>query len=139
MRIKAMLLLLGMCAAACSALGQRPQAPTRAVPTFSLNLPTGTPLPPTLVPIMSPTPTSQVGWPVATITIVSSLPMSGPSQSTSQAFVNAETLRLQQANYLACNGKYKLALQALDDSSKKANGWDPNLETVNVGTATENA
>ena len=139
MKAIALLLLLGLSTAACSFRTPQPDTSAGTVPTFSLHAPTGTPIPATLEPIYTATPTPNLKWPVATLTIVSSLEMSGASKSISQALVNAETLRLQQANYVACNGKYKLAYQALDNASKKAGGWDPNLETVNLGLATENA
>ena len=137
MKTKVVALLLGILMAACSVLVPKPVVPSSAAPTFFLNLPTATPLLPTLVPMMTATATPNVKGPLATLTIISSLPMSGTSKDTTRALVNAEMLRLQQANYQACKGRYRLAFQALDDADKKSGTWNPDLETVNIGAATE--
>ncbi len=137
MKRKAITLVLALCAVSCSVLSPRATEPTKVFPTYNANLPTDTPLPPTLVPIYTATPTANVNWPVATLTIVASLGTKGSSSAESRAIQNAEKLRLVQANYLACRGKYQLAYQTLNDINKKTMAWDPNLETDNVTTAVE--
>src|SRR5574341_1050494 len=47
------------------------------------------------------------GGAATTLKIVSSLPMTGASLTQTQTIVNSEMLRLEQANYSACGGKYK--------------------------------
>jgi branched-chain amino acid transport system substrate-binding protein len=156
MNLKAFIAALMIATSACNALlGPSHSNPTTAdagVPTFYLNLPTPTPIPPTVVlptfPVKGPTPsrtprppatptstptsTPSVRWPVATLTIVSSMPMSGSVSITPRAFVNAEQLRLEQAGYKACGGKYALAFKPLDDASFYAAGMDTSLETQNA-------
>ena len=136
MKAKLIVLLLGIATFACVP-GPRPTGPTKAIPTFYINPPTSTPVTPTLAPFVTPTATPKVKWPVATLTIVSSLPISGTSKSAVQAMVNAETLRLKQASYKACGGKYELAFRSLDDASRTSGIWDPELENRNVTTAVE--
>jgi branched-chain amino acid transport system substrate-binding protein len=70
-----------------------------------------------------------------TLKIVSSLPMTGSSLTQTQTIVNAEQLRLSQANYQACGGKYKLAYEAWDDASAAQGQWDPAVETENGNKA----
>jgi branched-chain amino acid transport system substrate-binding protein len=71
----------------------------------------------------------------ATLKIVSSLPMTGASLTQTQTIVNAEMLRLEQANYSACGGKYKLEYEAWDDASAALGKWDPAVETENGNKA----
>src|SRR5581483_678828 len=71
----------------------------------------------------------------ATLKIVSSLPMTGASLTQTQTIVNAEQLRLEQANYSACGGKYKIAYEAWDDASAALGKWDPAVETENANKA----
>ena len=160
MKLRAFIAALMIATTACSMLS-RPATSTpaaAAAPTFFIVLPTATGIPPTqvlptfpvkvqgptptrFIPVPTPTstltPTPNVPWPVSTLTIVSSLPMIGPTRSTAKAFVNAETLRLRQANFRACGGKYGLDYQAMDASSKYAGGWDASVETENATSAVE--
>src|SRR5512138_2176510 len=70
-----------------------------------------------------------------TLKIVSSLPMTGSSLTQTQTIVNAEQLRLAQANSQACGGKYKLSYEAWDDASAAQGQWDPAVETENGNKA----
>ena len=70
-----------------------------------------------------------------TLKIVSSLPMTGSSLTQTQTIVNAEQLRLAQANNQACGGKYTLAYEAWDDASAAQGQWDPAVETENGNKA----
>ena len=70
-----------------------------------------------------------------TLKIVSSLPMTGSSLTQTQTIVNAEQLRLAEANSQACGGKYKLAYEAWDDASAAQGQWDPAVETENGNKA----
>ncbi len=71
----------------------------------------------------------------ATLKIVSSLPMTGASLTQTQTIVNAEQLRLAQANNQACGGKYKISYEAWDDASAALGKWDPAVETENANKA----
>ncbi len=70
-----------------------------------------------------------------TLKIVSSLPMTGSSLTQTQTIVNAEQLRLAQANNQACGGKYQLSYEAWDDASAAQGQWDPAVETSNGNKA----
>src|SRR5512138_1609732 len=70
-----------------------------------------------------------------TLKIVSSLPMTGSSLTQTQTIVNAEQLRLAQANNQACGGKYNLSYEAWDDASAAQGQWDPAVETENGNKA----
>src|SRR6266496_2864758 len=70
-----------------------------------------------------------------TLKIVSSLPMTGASLTQTQTIVNAEQLRLDQANSQACGGKYTLSYEAWDDASAALGKWDPAVETENGNKA----
>ncbi len=70
-----------------------------------------------------------------TLKIVSSLPLTGSSLTQTQTIVNAEELRLAEANNQACGGKYKLTYQSLDDASAAQGQWDPAVETENANKA----
>lgn len=71
----------------------------------------------------------------ATLKIVSSLPMTGASLTQTQTIVNAEQLRLAQANSQACGGKYKISYEPWDDASAALGKWDPAVETENANKA----
>ncbi len=71
----------------------------------------------------------------ATLKIVSSLPMTGASLTQTQTIVNAEQLRLEQANSQACGGKYTISYEAWDDASAALGKWDPAVETENGNKA----
>jgi branched-chain amino acid transport system substrate-binding protein len=75
------------------------------------------------------------GGTAKTLKIVSSLPMTGSSLTQTQTIVNAEQLRLAQANNSACGGKYTLAYEAWDDASAAQGQWDPAVETENGNKA----
>src|SRR5512137_108871 len=75
------------------------------------------------------------GGAAKTLKIVSSLPMTGSSLTQTQTIVNAEQLRLAQANLQACGGKYKLSYEAWDDASAAQGQWDPAVETENGNKA----
>src|SRR5262245_8632165 len=75
------------------------------------------------------------GGAATTLKIVSSLPMTGASLTQTQTIVNSEQLRLEQANYSACGGKYKIAYEAWDDASAALGKWDPAVETENANKA----
>lgn len=70
-----------------------------------------------------------------TLKIVSSLPLTGSSLTQTQTIVNAEELRLAEANNQACGGKYKLTYQSMDDASAAQGQWDPAVETENGNKA----
>jgi branched-chain amino acid transport system substrate-binding protein len=70
-----------------------------------------------------------------TLKIVSSEPMTGASLTQTQTIVNAEQLRLAEANNQACGGKYKISFEAWDDASAALGKWDPAVETANANKA----
>jgi len=70
-----------------------------------------------------------------TLKIVSSLPMTGSSLTQVQTVVNAMQLRLEQADYKACDGKYVIEYEAWDDASAALGKWDPAVETENANKA----
>ncbi len=71
----------------------------------------------------------------ATLTIISSLPMTGASLTQTKTIVQAEQLKLAQVNNKACGGKYTIAYQALDDATAAAGQWDAATETENANKA----
>ena len=73
--------------------------------------------------------------PAKTLKIVGSEPMTGSSLTQTQTIVNAQNLRLAQANNVACGGKYKLAFEPWDDASAALGKWDPAVETENANKA----
>ena len=70
-----------------------------------------------------------------TLKIISDEPMTGASLTQTQTIVNAEQLRLAEANNQACGGKYKIAFEAWDDASAALGKWDPAVETANANKA----
>ena len=70
-----------------------------------------------------------------TLKIVSSLPMTGSSLTQTKTIVQAEQLKLAQVNNKACNGKYTLAYEAMDDATAAAGKWDAATETENANKA----
>lgn len=70
-----------------------------------------------------------------TLKIVSDEPMTGASLTQTQTIVNAEELRLAEANNQACGGKYKISFEAWDDASAALGKWDPAVETANANKA----
>ncbi len=75
------------------------------------------------------------GAPVATLKIVSDLPMTGASLTQTQTIVNAEQLRLAESNNVACGGKYALAYAIDDDATAATGAWDGATETQNATKA----
>ena len=71
----------------------------------------------------------------ATLKIVSSLPMTGSSLTQTQTIVNAEKLKLDQIGSKACNGKYTLTYEAMDDATAASGQWDAATETENANKA----
>ena len=70
-----------------------------------------------------------------TLKIVSDLPMTGASLTQTQTIVNAEQLRLAEANNKACGGKYTLAYEVDDDATAATGAWDGATETQNATKA----
>jgi branched-chain amino acid transport system substrate-binding protein len=99
---------------------------------------TPTAAPATAVPAATsagPAATTAPAGPTATLKIVSSLPMTGASLTQTQTIVNAEELRLAQANNAACGGKYAISYEPWDDASAALGKWDPAVETANANKA----
>ena len=70
-----------------------------------------------------------------TIRIYSSLPRQGASKGQTDAVVNAIKMRLEEDNFQACNGQFKIDYQDLDDATAAAGKWDPATETSNANKA----
>ena len=70
-----------------------------------------------------------------TLKIVSDLPMTGASLTQTQTIVNAEQLRLAEADNKACGGKYTLAYEVDDDATAATGAWDGATETQNATKA----
>ena len=83
----------------------------------------------------APAATTSGAAPVATLKIVSDLPMTGSSLTQTQTIVNAEQLRLDEANNVACGGKYALSYEAWDDATAATGQWDGATETQNATKA----
>ncbi len=67
--------------------------------------------------------------------IVSSLALTGDSKPQADAIVNGMALRVDQANRMACNGRFRLFYESWDDSSPALGRWDPEIETQNANKA----
>lgn len=122
-RLFALLSVLVVASLALAACGTTPPAATEAPATEA---------PATQAPAATEPPAA---GPVGTLKIVSSLPMTGSSLTQTQTIVNAMQLRLEQANYTACGGKYTLEYEAWDDASAALGKWDPAVETENANKA----
>ncbi len=120
------LVAASMVLAACGGTPAPTQAPATQAPATSA--------PATEAPATS-APATQAAAPVATLKIVSDLPMTGSSLTQTQTIVNAEQLRLEQANYQACGGKYALSFEAWDDATAATGQWDGATETQNATKA----
>lgn len=70
-----------------------------------------------------------------TIKIWSSLPRQGASKGQTDAVVNSIKMRLEEANYQACDGKYTIQFEDKDDATAAAGKWDPAAETANAQAA----
>lgn len=91
--------------------------------------------PATTAPATAAPTATTAAQPVATLKIVSDLPMTGSSLTQTQTIVNAEKLRLAQANNVACGGKYALSYEAWDDATAATGQWDGATETQNATKA----
>jgi branched-chain amino acid transport system substrate-binding protein len=78
---------------------------------------------------------SQPASPRKTLKIVSSMPLTGVALTVTESVVNAQELRLAEANGQACGGKYKLEYEAWDDASALHGQWDPDVEIANANKA----
>ena len=94
-----------------------------------------TPVPSKVERIMTPVDLSQQTSPGKTLKIVASLPLTGVALTDTETVVNAEKLRLIQAVYQACDGKYTLDYEAWDDATALTGQWDPAVETENATKA----
>ncbi len=74
-----------------------------------------------------------------TIRIVSSLPRQGASKGQTDAVVNAIKMRLEEDKYMACDGKFTIDYQDLDDATAAAGKWDAATETANATKAVGDA
>ncbi|HZG68290.1 MAG TPA: branched-chain amino acid ABC transporter substrate-binding protein, partial [Herpetosiphonaceae bacterium] len=70
-----------------------------------------------------------------TIKIWSSLPRQGASKGQTDAVVNSIKMRLEEANYQVCDGKYTIQYEDKDDATAAAGQWDPAAETANAQAA----
>lgn len=119
-----LLVVASMALAACGgSAATATQAPATSAPATSA--------PATSAPATSAPSTTSGG----TLKIVSSLPMTGSSLTQTQTIVNAEQLRLAQANNQVCGGKYSIEYQAMDDASAATGQWDGAVETENANKA----
>ena len=66
------------------------------------------------------------------IRIYSSFPRQGASKGQTDAAVNAIKMRLEEDNYQACNGQFKIDYQDLDDATAAKGSWDEATETANA-------
>jgi branched-chain amino acid transport system substrate-binding protein len=67
-----------------------------------------------------------------TIKIVSSLPRTGSSKGQTDTVVNAIKQRLEESNYQACDGKFTIAYEDMDDATAAAGKWDAAQEASNA-------
>lgn len=74
-----------------------------------------------------------------TIKIVSSLPRTGSSKGQTDSIVNAIKQRLEEANYKACDGKFTIVYEDLDDATAAAGKWDAAQEASNANKAAGDA
>lgn len=121
-RLFALLSVLVLASMVLAACGTATEAPATEAPATEAP---ATEAPATEAPVV----------PVGTLKIVSSLPMTGASLTQTQTIVNAMLLRVEQANYSACGGKYTLEYEAWDDASAALGKWDPAVETENANKA----
>ncbi|MDZ4719439.1 MAG: branched-chain amino acid ABC transporter substrate-binding protein [Roseiflexaceae bacterium] len=92
--------------------------------------PTAAPAAPAAAPTTAP---AAAGGEI--LRIVSSLPRQGASKGQTDAVVNAIKMRLEEDNFQACGGKFKIDYQDLDDSTAAAGKWDAATETANANKA----
>ena len=82
---------------------------------------------------------ASVGGSGETIKIVSSLPRTGSSKGQTDSIVNAIKQRLEEANYKACDGKFTIVYEDLDDATAAAGKWDAAQEASNANKAAGDA
>jgi branched-chain amino acid transport system substrate-binding protein len=63
------------------------------------------------------------------------MPRQGASKGQTDAVANAIKLRLEEDNYTACNGQFKIDYQDLDDATAAKGSWDEATETANGNKA----
>lgn len=71
----------------------------------------------------------------STLKLVSSLPLTGAALPQTQTIVNSIKLKLKQIGGQACDGKYNISYESLDDASAELGRWDPAVETENANRA----
>ncbi len=129
MKTRLFISLLFLAAAGCQAIA--PLSTATAVPSTV----TAAPPSPSPAPTDTPLPPTPTVVPVATLKVVSSLPMTGILQGTGEAIANAMKLRLKQANNAACGGKYAIQYEVWDDVSAATGNWDAATESANARKA----
>lgn len=122
--------------AACGAGGGGAVVPTAATGGGTTATEATVPAPPTAMAEVPPT-AATGGGEVAggTIRIYSSMPRQGASKGQTDSVVNAIKLRLEEDNYTACGGKFKIDYQDLDDATAAKGSWDEATETANGNKA----
>jgi branched-chain amino acid transport system substrate-binding protein len=110
-----LLVLLGALLAACGA--QQPAAPAA---TEAPAAPAATEAP--AAPAATEAPAASGEQEV--IKIASMLPRTGASKGQSDTMVNAIKQRLEEANYEACGGQFKIEYEDLDDATAAKGAWD---------------
>jgi branched-chain amino acid transport system substrate-binding protein len=135
-------LLLGLLAACGGAPAAQPTAP--AAPTAAA-VATAAPAPTepaateaaeaTEAATTAPATTAATTGTGTRIVIASSLPRTGSSKGQTDTVVNAIKQRLDEAKYQACDGKFTIEYQDLDDATAAAGKWDPGQEAANANKA----
>jgi branched-chain amino acid transport system substrate-binding protein len=64
--------------------------------------------------------------------LVSDLPMTGSSLGQTQTIKNAIKLALEERNYTACGGQWKIVYESHDDASAVLGKWDPDVVVANA-------
>lgn len=70
-----------------------------------------------------------------TVKIVSSLPLTGPSQGQSQTIVNGIQQALDETQSKACDGKITIKYEQYDDATAATGKWEPAQVTGNANKA----
>jgi branched-chain amino acid transport system substrate-binding protein len=138
-RSLSLVVLVGLLAALLAACGGAPASPAA----------TTAPTEPTAAPAATtaPEPTAAGAEPTAAapsgsgerLVIVSSLPRTGSSKGQTDTVVNAIKQRLEEDNYQACDAKYTIEYQDLDDATAAAGQWTAEAEAANANKAVEDA
>jgi branched-chain amino acid transport system substrate-binding protein len=133
------ILLLTILAGVLAACGSAPGGTTGAAPTAA---PSGGAAAPTAAPAAGAATAAPAAGGAAggeTIKIVSSLPRTGSSKGQTDTIVNAINQRLEQDNFGACNGQFKIVYEDMDDATAAAGKWDPTQEANNANKAAADA